>query len=199
MLERESNQYMKAIAYQIQKKGNDVNGDSFFMKAMDEYFICAVADGLGSGQHAHASSKAICEVVEQHHEEEVERLIDYCNQVLKDRRGATVSILKIDFSQKKFTYGSVGNIEFILHSPSGRFIYPIPVMGFLSGKPQKYQCETFSYEEGSKFIIHTDGLLIPGIKSLISNSRTIEEISNHLELYTQTRKDDLTYVIGQLY
>jgi phosphoserine phosphatase RsbX len=199
MLEVESNQYIRTLAYQIQKKGNICNGDSFFRKATDDYFICAVADGLGSGVHAHASSDAIREVVEQYHYEEVDILIDYCNKVLKDKRGATVSLFKVDFSQKKITYSSVGNIRFIVFSPSGQFFNPIPVCGYLSGKPQKYELKTFSYEKGATFIIHTDGLHIPAIKDLLSDFRSIEEMSNHLELYTNTRNDDLTYIVGQLF
>jgi phosphoserine phosphatase RsbX len=68
----------------------------------------------------------------------------------------------------------------------------------LSGKPQKYGIETFTYEKDAKFIIHTDGIYIPAIKHLLSSIRSIEEMSNHLKMYTKTRNDDLTYIIGQL-
>jgi|tagenome__1003787_1003787.scaffolds.fasta_scaffold20513672_2 phosphoserine phosphatase RsbX len=199
MLELDFNQYIQAIAYQIPKEGNVFNGDSFYMEVMEDYFICVVADGLGSGEHAYHSSNAIRQEVKNNHEKEVEVLIESCNQVLKEKRGATISILKVHFLQKTFTYSSVGNIQFVLSCPSGRFIYPLPVLGYLSGKPQKYRCETFSYEKGSKFILHTDGLAFPGIKSLVSSSCSIEEISNHLDIYAKTGKDDLTYIVGQLY
>ncbi|MEH7416867.1 PP2C family serine/threonine-protein phosphatase [Neobacillus drentensis] len=199
MLELDFNQHIQAIAYQIPKKGNDFNGDSFYMKVMDDYFICVVADGLGSGEYAYYSSNAIRQEVKNNYDKEVDVLIDSCNQVLKDKRGATLSILKVNFLQKTFTYSSVGNIQFVLSCPSGRFIYPLPVLGYLSGKPQKYRCETFSYEKGSKFILHTDGIAIPGIKSLVSSASSVEEISNHLEDYTKTGKDDLTYIVGQLF
>jgi phosphoserine phosphatase RsbX len=198
MLELESNEYIQTLVYQIQKEGNVCNGDSFFIKTTDDYFICAVADGLGSGIYAHASSNAIREVVEQFHYEEVDVLIDYCNKVLKDKRGATVSLFKVDFLLKKITYSSVGNIRFVLYSPSGQFFNPVPVYGYLSGKPQKYGIETFTYEKDAKFIIHTDGIYIPAIKHLLSSIRSIEEMSNHLKMYTKTRNDDLTYIIGQL-
>ncbi|MGG1679216.1 PP2C family serine/threonine-protein phosphatase [Neobacillus sp. NRS-1170] len=198
MLEREANEHIQALAYQIQKRGNWCNGDSYFMKATEEYFICTVADGLGSGAAAHASSNAIREVVEKYHHEDVDALIDYCNQALKNKRGATISIFKVNFSLQTFSYCSVGNIRFVLYCPSGRFIYPLPVLGFLSGKPQNHRSETFSYEGGSTFIIHTDGLMIPSVKQLLSSCRTIEDMSNQLELYTNSRMDDLTYVVGEL-
>jgi phosphoserine phosphatase RsbX len=198
MLELESNQYIQTLAYQIQKEGNVCNGDSFFIKATEEYFICAVADGLGSGMYAHASSNAIREVVEQYHYEEVDILIDYCNKVLKEKRGATVSLFKVNFLPRKITYSSVGNIRFLVYSPSGQFFNPVPVYGYLSGKPRKYGMETFLYEKDAKFIIHTDGIQIPAVKHLLTCHQSIEEMSNHLKMYTETRKDDLTYIIGQL-
>lgn len=198
MIEIETNNYVHALAYQVQKEGKSVCGDSFFMKATAEYFICAVSDGLGSGERANDSSSAISEVVEHYHHEDVDHLIERCNRVLKDKRGATVSIFKINYAKKEFTYSSVGNIRFVLFSPSGKFIYPLPILGYLSGKPQKYRTDTFPYEKGSRFIIHTDGLILPTIKSLLKDHGTVEEISNHLESYTKLRIDDLTYIVGQL-
>lgn len=199
MFELEGNDHIQALAYQIQKEGNICNGDSFYMKATEDYFICVVADGLGSGAAAHASSNAIREVVEQNHHEDVEVLIDYCNQVLKDKRGATIAIIKVHFSQQTITYSSVGNIRFVLFYPSGKFICPLPVLGFLSGKPRKHRIETFSYEKNSKFIIHSDGLTIRNVKPLLSSFSTIEDMSNELKTYTTSRKDDLTYIVGQLF
>jgi len=199
MLEHESNRHIKSLAYQIQKEGNSCNGDSFFIKATEDYFICCVADGLGSGLYAHASSNAIREVVEQHHHEEVEVLMDYCNKVLKDKRGATVSILKVNFVHQEVTYSTVGNIQFVFYIPSGLSIYPIPIPGYLSGRHQTYRIETFPYEKDSKFIIHTDGLHIPSIKQVLTRFQSIEEMSNHLEKYTKTRNDDVTYIVGQLF
>lgn len=199
MLDLESNEHIRALAYQIQKEGNQCNGDSFYMKSTEDYFICLVADGLGSGPEAHASSSAIRSVVEEYHHQEVDVLIDYCNKVLRDKRGATVAILKVHFSQKQFTYSAVGNIRFILFCPSGQFIYPLPVLGFLSGKPQKHHSDTFSYERDSKFIIYSDGLVIPAVKQLLRSFNTIEGLSNELSLYSRTRHDDLTYIVGQLF
>jgi negative regulator of sigma-B (phosphoserine phosphatase) len=199
MLELESNEHIHAVAYQIQKEGNLCNGDSFYMKTAEDYFICAVADGLGSGPEAHKSSSAIRTVVEEFHHEEVDVLIDACNKVLKGKRGATIAILKVHFFKMTFTYSAVGNIQFMLYCPSGKFIYPLPVLGFLSGKPQKHHSETYSYQKGSKFIIYSDGLLISNVKPLLSSFATIDDLSNQLKAYTTSRKDDLTYIVGQLY
>lgn len=199
MIVEEYNNFVHTLAFQLPKEGKVCCGDSFFIKATEDYFICALADGLGSGESANESSSAISTLVEKKHNEDVEVLIDLCNQELKDKRGATVSILKFDFKKNQFTYSSVGNIRFILSSPSGSFIYPLPILGYLSGKPQKYRTQTYTYEKGSKFIIHTDGLVLPAIKSLLTKGNSVEELSRHLEEYTKSRKDDLTYIVGQLF
>ncbi|MGG4490335.1 PP2C family serine/threonine-protein phosphatase [Metabacillus idriensis] len=199
MIQIEENNHVRAYAYQMQKEGKTLCGDSFLIKATEDYFICAVADGLGSGERAYESSSAIKEVVEEFHAEDVGLIIEKSNEVLKNKRGATVAIFKVYFKQNQFTFSSVGNIRFVLYSPSGTFVYPLPVLGYMSGKPQKFRVHSFAYDPGAKFIIHSDGLNIPAVKSLLKDHRTIEDISNHLEPYTISRQDDLTYVVGQLF
>lgn len=199
MIQIEENNHVYAYAYQMQKEGKTLCGDSFLIKATEDYFICAVADGLGSGERAYESSSAIKEVVEELHAEDVGLMIEKSNEVLKNKRGATVAIFKAYFKQNQFTFSSVGNIRFVLYSPSGTFVYPLPVLGYMSGKPQKFRVQSFAYDPGAKFIIHSDGLNIPAVKSLLKDNRTIEDISNQLEPYTISRQDDLTYVVGQLF
>jgi phosphoserine phosphatase RsbX len=199
MIMHESNQFVHTLAYQIPKEGKVCCGDSYFINITENCLICAVADGLGSGERANESSNAICKIVEQNQDEDVEVLMDLCNLELKNKRGATVSILKINFKNNQFTYSSVGNIRFVLSEPSGSFIYPLPVLGYLSGKPQKYRTQTYSYEKGSKFIIHTDGLVIPGIKEILKKGQTVEDLSRLLETNSIAQNDDLTYIVGQLF
>lgn len=194
-----SNQHIQAIASQVPKGGNVFNGDSIFMEVTNEYFICAVCDGLGSGEYAFYSSDAVRKEVEKYHDQDMDVLIEYCNQAVKDKRGATLSILKVNFLQGTFTYSTVGNIQFVLSCPSGKFIYPLPIRGYLSGRPLKYRSETYSYEKGSKFIIHTDGLVITDIKSLACSTSSIEEIYNYIDNHAKTGKDDLTYIVGHLF
>ncbi|ALC83817.1 MULTISPECIES: PP2C family serine/threonine-protein phosphatase [Bacillus] len=198
MIEFESNEYMRAIIFQLNKDGNSCCGDSYFISADDEGLICAVADGLGSGKAANESSSIISEIVEKYSNEEVAEIIERCNVALRSKRGATVSVLKFRFVEKDFTYCSVGNVRFILYSPSGKCVYPLPVGGYLSGKPRKYKTQTYEYEPGSKFIIYTDGLEVPTIRSYLKSDYSIEHLSKQLDIYTRKRNDDLTYILGQL-
>lgn len=199
MIEYKSNRHMRAIIFQLSKNGNTCCGDSYFISADDEGFICTVADGLGSGKAANESSSIISEIVEKYSNEEVADIIDRCNLALRNKRGATVSIAKFRFEEKKFTYCSVGNVRFILYSPSGKYVYPLPIGGYLSGKPQKYKTYMYDYESGSKFILYTDGLDVPPIRTYLKSYHSIDQLSNMLEIYTRKRNDDLTYILGQLF
>ncbi|KAA6449647.1 PP2C family serine/threonine-protein phosphatase [Bacillus swezeyi] len=199
MIWSESNEHIHALVYQLPKEGKSVCGDSFYFNATDQGMLCALADGLGSGELAYESSSAISEVVKEHGDEDVASLMERCNQALKQKRGATVSILKADFQTRTIAYSSVGNIRFILYAPSDKYIYPLPVTGYMSGKPQTYKTFTYTYEKGSKFIIHSDGLDVPALRTYLKQHHSPGDISNQLEAYTLMGKDDLTYIIGQLF
>ncbi|AZB41390.1 phosphoserine phosphatase [Bacillus sp. FJAT-42376] len=199
MIERETNDRIRALAFQQQKKGKVLCGDSFFMKTADDYFVCTLADGLGSGELAHESSQAISDIVEAYHEEDVNQLLIRCNQALKEKRGATVCIFKMTFADQRLAYGSVGNIRFVMYNPAGDFVYPLPVLGYMSGKPQKFKIGSYAYQTGAKFIVHSDGLKISAVKSLLRDHQSVENISEALEPYTLDRDDDLTYIVGQIF
>lgn len=199
MIWTESNEHMQALVYQLPKEGKAVCGDSFYFHATDETMVCALADGLGSGAMAQESSAVISEVVEEHGHEEVASLMERCNQELKHKRGATVAILKADFRTRTIAYSSVGNIRFILYAPSDKYIHPLPVTGYMSGKPQTYKTFTYTYEKGSRFIMYSDGLEVPALRSYLKQHHTPGDMSNQLESYTLMGKDDLTYIIGQLF
>ncbi len=199
MIVKESNQHVHTLAFQQPKEGKSCCGDSFYIKTTEDFMICALADGLGSGEGANESSAAISSLVEKNYDKDVEILMQLCNEELKDKRGATVSILKFEFLTRSFTYSSVGNIRFMLYGPSGTFIYPLPILGYLSGKPQKYRTQTYTYEIGSKFIIYTDGLVLPGARALLNKGNSVEDLSRQLDVYTKNKSDDLTYIVGQLF
>lgn len=56
------------------------------MKADDQELICAVADGLGSGSLANESSSAIKDLVENYANEDVQSIIERCNQAMKNKK-----------------------------------------------------------------------------------------------------------------
>ncbi|WP_071458910.1 PP2C family serine/threonine-protein phosphatase [Bacillus massilinigeriensis] len=186
------------FVHQTTKEGKQECGDSFYFTATDDYFICVVADGLGSGKFANESSMAVVSLVEQNHQEDVEVLMKRCNEVLAHKRGAAVSIFKVHFKTREFVYSCVGNIRFFLYSPDGKLTYPLPVTGYLSGRPQVFNTQRYFYEPDSKFLIYSDGFDIHGAKSLLKGYRPVSVIAEEIISTHQNSADDATFIVGSL-
>lgn len=189
---------IELYAFQTIKEGRVECGDSYYYTATDDYFVCVVADGLGSGQYAHEASAAVVKVVEEHHHEDVDSLMRYCNNILVQKRGAAVSIFKVYFETREFDYSCVGNIRFFLYSPNGKLTYPLPVTGYLSGKPQIFHTQRFIFEADSKFLIYSDGFDIHGAKSLLKGYRSIAAIAEQIKSEYANSMDDATFIVGSL-
>ncbi|MFJ7756441.1 SpoIIE family protein phosphatase [Peribacillus muralis] len=190
---------IEILASQSSKNGMVYCGDDYFFLHTEEYFICVLADGLGSGKYAYESSHAVIEEVKRNHELDVESLMAVCNQVLIDKRGAAVSILKIFYEKNEFVYSSVGNIRFFLYNPKvDKLVYPLPVTGYLSGRKQKYRTERYKYEPNAKFILHSDGLELKGAKSFLKRQAPIDLNAKAILESSPATADDTTFILGSL-
>ncbi|KMY45989.1 phosphoserine phosphatase [Bacillus sp. FJAT-27916] len=190
---------VEAIAAQSSKNGKALCGDDYFFLATDDYFICVLADGLGSGEFAHESSRAVTDVVRDCHEEDVDSLMDRCNRVLVQKRGAAVAIFKVYFKEKRFRYSCVGNIRFYLYPPNGgKLVYPLPVTGYMSGRKQHFHTQEFSYIPNSRFLIHSDGFEMRGTKNFFGLSGSLEVSAKQLEHTNSAASDDITFIFGSL-
>ncbi|WP_052343859.1 SpoIIE family protein phosphatase [Bacillus massiliigorillae] len=193
------NDKVELIVKQIAKGNNHYCGDAYFYTTTEEYFICVLADGLGSGEFAYESSTAITEIVESNHQLAIEDLLAKCNEALVKKRGAAVAIFKVIFKERQFQYISVGNIRFFLYKPiSQKLIYPLPTNGYLCGRLNKFHKHTYSYEPLSRFMFFSDGLELKGttsyMKKEVALSLIIEEIWNQ----NGAKSDDVTLIMGSL-
>jgi phosphoserine phosphatase RsbX len=193
-----NNKKTEVYAFQTIKEGKTLCGDSYFFTETNDYFICVLADGLGSGEFANASSSAVIRLIEENHDKSVEELMKDCNKVLLEKRGAAVSIFKVYFETQVFVYSCVGNIRFYLYTPNGRLVYPLPVSGYLSGRPQIYHTQRFSYEKNSKFLIHSDGFVSHGAKTLMKPYMSVKSIVDEIRTKVGNKSDDSTVIIGSL-
>ncbi|MEG9298563.1 PP2C family serine/threonine-protein phosphatase [Mangrovibacillus sp. Mu-81] len=189
---------IELYAEQVSKNGNPYCGDSYYYASTNDYFVCVLADGLGSGKYAYESSHEVVEIVEQNHHEDVGILMDLCNNALQKKRGAAVAIIKAYYHSKEFVYSCVGNIRFYMYSPEGKITYPLPVTGFLSGRPQKYQTKRYSYEANSRFLLHSDGLNISGVKAVLQKYPTLHSTMHDIQSLVDGTADDTTYIVGSL-
>lgn len=189
---------VEVIASQSSKDGQMFCGDDYFFTVTDDYFICALADGLGSGEHAYESSKAVTDIIRRYHHEDITKLMNLCNQALLNKRGAAVAIFKADFKKANFQYSCVGNIRFYLYPPTGKLIYPLPVTGYLSGRKQRYHTQQFPYMPNSKFFLHSDGFEMRETKNFLRNYISLEHTAKKLEKLNTAASDDVTFILGSL-
>jgi negative regulator of sigma-B (phosphoserine phosphatase) len=185
--------------FQRSKVEGECNGDSFYTKETEDYFVCLVADGLGSGQAAHDASIKAVKVVEDHHDQDVETLIQLCNDALANTRGAVLTLFKVHFKNQILEYCGIGNIRLIIGLPTGKLIHAIPKSGFLSGKPTKFDVRHIEYQEGSMFIAYSDGVeLSSPDKRNVMRARSPKIASSYLKQKCLDTVDDMTCVIGKL-
>ncbi len=85
-MEKINHEYVEACIFNEAKKGNFESGDSYHTVLTDDYFICSVADGLGSGPVARESSQVIPHILEQYHHESIDSLMGRFNDLMVQKK-----------------------------------------------------------------------------------------------------------------
>jgi phosphoserine phosphatase RsbX len=194
-------QYSRASvsSYQKPKKGNDLCGDSFYVKETENYLICAVADGLGSGKMAKEASGAATDIIDRNHQETVEQLMHLCNDGLRYTRGAVIAIVKVDYKNQTASYSGVGNIRFMISAERQRAVHPLPKVGFLVGKPERFKVQDFKFEKDLTFMLYSDGMDIhTQSRSLLTKMISPKESVKYISNLPQDINDDATCLVGQV-
>jgi len=190
--------FLEVFVYQEAKEGNNESGDTYFTYMNEQYFLCAIADGLGNGPIARQSSEIIPMILAEFHHETIDELLFRCNELMFKKRGAAVAIVKVDFSAKTLEYSCVGNIKFYMtRKGDDKMIYPLPVMGYLSGRPQKLRTQRYTYKPGDLFLLHSDGVVLGSPKSTMRKSHGAYNLHQTL-IRTIEHGDDATFITGIL-
>ncbi|MFG6150405.1 PP2C family serine/threonine-protein phosphatase [Halobacillus sp. B23F22_1] len=181
--------------YQKAKKGNYYCGDSYYYKETDKEFVCALADGLGSGELASDSSQAVMDMIEKYPDLSIESIIKKCNEALLGKRGVVLGILKIDFYQNTYSYSSIGNIGVITIDREGHRSRNIPLAGYLAGYPRKLRVSHGKAEEGMVFLMFSDGVHDRKLSAKHTSTRNVKVITEqYKEFYGESRDDDTTLI-----
>ena len=197
-MEKIRHQFIDAFIFNEAKKGNYESGDSYYTVLTEDYFICSIADGLGSGPIARESSQVIPQILEEFHHESIDELMNRFNNLMVQKRGAAVAIFKVDFKKKTLEYSCVGNIRFYLYRKgTDEMIYPLPVMGYLSGRPQKLRTQLYTYVEDDLFLIHSDGVELRNPKTIMRRAGVPEQLYYDILQSIETG-DDATFIAGSL-
>ncbi|MCZ8534330.1 PP2C family serine/threonine-protein phosphatase [Psychrobacillus sp. FSL K6-2365] len=186
------------FVYQEAKSGNLESGDTYYITKTDDFMLCAIADGLGNGPVAKESADIIPEILEQYKDETLDELLLRCNDLMIQKRGAAVALVKIDYKSQTISYSCVGNVKFYMYKrATDKMIYPLPVMGYLSGRKQRINTQTYACEKNDLFMLHSDGVVMNSPKSTIkvaANARCLyETVFKEIE-----HGDDSTFIVGSL-
>lgn len=193
-----SDDKVELFVYQEAKSGNLESGDTYYITKTDDFMLCAIADGLGNGPVAKESADIIPEILEQYKEETLDELLLRCNDLMIQKRGAAVALVKIDYKNQTISYSCVGNVKFYMYKrATDKMIYPLPVMGYLSGRKQRINTQTYACEKNDLFMLHSDGVVMNSPKSTIkvaANARCLyETVFKEIE-----HGDDSTFIVGSL-
>src|SRR5699024_10385072 len=71
---------VQVAVYQKAKSNNYYCGDSYFYTETENEFVCALADGLGSGEFAKESSQAVIDIIRNNINANVEQHVKKSKQ-----------------------------------------------------------------------------------------------------------------------
>ncbi|MGP4074037.1 SpoIIE family protein phosphatase [Piscibacillus sp. B03] len=192
---------MEVATFNEAKKGNYYSGDSFYYIEFDDFFIAVLADGLGSGELAKASSEKVITVVRENASDSLDDLLRKCNEVFfnNELRGCVIGLLKVDYNKETYSYVSFGNIGIIIVDDQGQKKRNIPVSGYLSGIPIRTKVHSGKLKPNTVFFMFSDGV---NERQLTNEFYKHQSMSLTIEWYSIQQKlslDDDTTLIAMKY
>ena len=146
---------MSAIAVPI--GGESVSGDAWSWEYSPERSLYIIADGLGHGPLA---AEAAIEAVRVFHEcsqFSPERIMGEIHGALGKTRGAAVSVAEILHEKRVLNYTGAGNIVAAICT-GGKTRSLVSMNGTVGHAVGKIQQFSYSWEQESALIMHSDGL-----------------------------------------
>jgi len=189
------NKKVEVSVYQEAKIGNYQCGDSYFYTELEDEFVCAIADGLGSGEFAKESSQIVIDIVKRNIHVTVEQLMSECNKQLSSKRGAVLGVLKIDFKTNQLTYSSIGNIGMMMVKKDKSKKRSIPSKGYLAGYRQPFKVVQEKLEAGMNVFMFSDGVADRELSRPFFTYETVANITREYEhRNSKNRYDDTTLI-----
>ncbi|HLR70913.1 MAG TPA: SpoIIE family protein phosphatase [Pseudogracilibacillus sp.] len=186
---------VEVAVYQKAKKGNYYCGDSYIYTETDEEFICAIADGLGSGEYALESSRITIDIIKQNVDATVEELVEKCNKELIGKRGVVLGILKLHFPSNTYSFSSIGNIGVITIVDGKKKERNIPSGGYLAGYKRPFKVVRRKLLPKMNFILFSDGVTDEELSKKLFLDRNVNNIIDTFKQQCRTdRKDDTTLI-----
>lgn len=190
---------VQVAIYQKAKQNNYHCGDSYFYTETKEEFVCALADGLGSGEFAKESSQAVIDIIRSNIHATVEQLVKKSNEQLQGKRGVVLGILKINFNARSYSFSSIGNIGVMTITKSHKKKRNIPYAGYLAGYHRPFKVVQEKLEPNMNFIMFSDGVLDRDLSQRYFLYQDVQEITQAFAVAADGAREDDTTLIAMRY
>ncbi|WP_369414009.1 indirect negative regulator of sigma-B activity [Aquibacillus saliphilus] len=197
MMDKE--EHVEVSVYQKAKKGNYYCGDSYYYNESENHFICALVDGLGSGEYAKESSQAVTTIIAQNDQASVEQIIKQSNKSLVGKRGVVLGVLKFNFLDQTYAFSSLGNIGVMTITTNNVKNRNIPNYGYLGSYPKQVKVFRGKLDEGMVFIMFSDGVNSTDLSSKYFFDKDVEKITKTFSSVSGKNQHDDTTLIAMRY
>lgn len=186
------------IIYQEPKGNHACCGDSYYALETENYFVVAIADGLGSGMEARKASQQATALLDRFHHLPAAKLVAQVNTHLLGTRGVVFGVVKFFPRQRRAEYSGVGNVTFTLFPIDGEQIRVLPVPGYLDGRCVNIRVEQLAYQPGDRFVMYSDGLsLRKEWGHAFRMTKTPAEGLSVIQEHWEPNNDDMTVIVGR--
>lgn len=181
--------------------GESVIGDRAVVTFADGHAIVAAVDGLGHGAQAAAAAQAATSVLGQSTGRDLAAAVLDCHHVLRDTRGAAVSLASIDVREHEMTWLGVGNVEArLLHGavPAAPTESLLLRAGIVGHALPTLSTQTVRIARGDVLIFATDGIRRDFADSLVLSGSCREIAERILQRCVLGSDDALVLVVRYL-
>lgn len=186
------------VVFQEAKQGSGCNGDSYFIQEWPEYFIIAIADGLGSGNEARLASERATGTVKQFHTSPVGEIMQDINRHLFGTRGVVCAVTKFFPKDHRVEFAGVGNITFVLYPAHGKRIRTFSYPGYLDGRRVQIRTANLTYSPGDGFVMFSDGIAsCTEWEEVFRRADAPPDLFRGIRRMWTRKNDDLTVIIGR--
>jgi anti-sigma regulatory factor (Ser/Thr protein kinase) len=137
--------------------GEDVSGDAWAVRLVDDAVLMMVADGLGHGILAEDASRTAVEAFLKSSEQSPTNLVQAMHQALHGTRGAAVAVSRIEFGQARVRFAGLGNIAGSVIGPakSQSMVSHNGTAGFQAAHIREF---IYPWADDNFIVMHSDGL-----------------------------------------
>ena len=176
--------------------GETANGDRVQIDWHADACRIAVIDGLGHGPQAAADAEAAAATLARLPELPPDEALRACDLSLRGRRGAAISIARLDAHRKLLSFAGIGNVEARLWQPD-RTERLIAFRGIVGVAMRSVRVFTLPLEGAWKLVLHTDGISARFDDSAFVGSDNIDDLAQGILDRWGRARDDATIVVAE--